>query len=209
MKKLFLDLTILAMVLTATNSFGAGENFLLLRYEAGRDSKTHQDFQKTYTIFENNVIKNWVFGFEFATGNNGFMLVAPRAYYKLNGGFQVGGKYKTDSFNNGFSGISFRFVRPVKKVFVLFDATQYFDIKDDRDTTDIYLNLKTMGSGWYYGMEFWYYSIKNGTENLHFRPIKIGYKFKNDLAPFIMLQRHWNDREDKKDSFLAGVEIKF
>ncbi len=211
MKKLSMIFAVMVLVLSFSSSaFGeAKENYLLLRYEAGRNSETYDSFHKTYNVFENNSLENWAFGLQYITGEDGFMLMIPHACYKFSNGFQLGAKYSTNSLDKEFAGPELRFVGAIGKIFVFLDATQYFDLKDDRNTTDIYLSLKTMGLGWYYGAEFWYYNINNGTENLHFRPVRIGYRFKNNLAPFAMLQRHWNDQGLREDSFLAGVEIKF
>ncbi len=202
-----------AMVLTlliSANAFGgAKENYLLSRYEAGKNSETDDCFHKTFNVIENNSLENWALGSKFITGENGFIFIKPYVCYKFGDGFQIGAEYGTSSLDKECAGPKFRFVGPVGKFFVLFDVTQYFDLKDDKDTTDVYLNLKTMGLGWYYGAEIWYYNVNNGTENLHLRPIKIGYRFQNGLAPFVMCERHWNDEELKTDSFFMGLEIKF
>ncbi len=190
----------------------AGEvknNYLLLRYETGENTETHDKFHKTYNVFENNSLKDWALGLEFVTGEKGFKLIIPSAYYKVGNGFQLGVQYSSDSFNNELAGPSFRFIRPIKNILVFLNATQYFDTKDDKDKTDVFFSLKTLGQGWYCGAEFWYYNIRHGTENLHFRPIRIGYRFKNDLAPFIMLQRRWNDQGFRADSVFMGLEMKF
>ncbi len=184
-------------------------NYLLLRYETGRNTETHDKFHGTYNVLENNSLKDWALGLEFVTGEKGFKLIIPSAYYKVGKGFQLGAKYSSDSFNNELVGPSFRFIRPISKILVFLNATQYFDTKDDKDKTDIFLSFKTLGLGWYYGMEFWYYDIRNSTENLHFRPVRIGYRFSNGLEPFVMLQRRWNDQGFRADSVLTGIEIKF
>ena len=200
---------VLALLISA-NAFGETKNnYLSLRYEMGKNSETHDNFHGTYNVFENNSLKNWAFGFQYVTGEDGFMLMIPHACYKFGNGFQLGAKYSTNSFGNELAGPELHFVGPIGKIFVYLNATQYFDSKGDGNTSDIFLSLKTMGLGWYYGMEFWYYNVNNGTENLKFRPARIGYRFKNGLAPFISLQRHWNDQGYMADSILTGVEIKF
>ncbi|MEA3463480.1 MAG: hypothetical protein U9R14_00105 [Patescibacteria group bacterium] len=212
MKKLGTIFVIMVLALLIDVNVFADEvknNYLSLRYETGRNTETGDKFHGTYNVFENNSLKDWALGVRFITGEKGFKLIIPCAYYKVGKGFQLGAQYSSDSFNNESVGPSFRFIRPVGKIFVFLNATQYFDTKDDKYKTDIFLSLKTLGQGWYCGAEFWYYNIKNGTENLHFRPIRIGYRFKNNLAPFVMLQRKWNDQGLRADSILAGIEIKF
>ncbi len=184
-------------------------NYLLLRYETGRNTETHDRFHGTYNVFENNSLKDWALGFRFITGEKGFKLIIPCAYYKVGKGFQLGAQYSSDSFSNESVGPSFRFIRPISKILVFLNATQYFDAKDDKDKTDIFLSLKTLGQGWYYGIEFWYYNIRGHTENLKFRPAKIGYRFKNGLGPFVMIQRHWDNKGLTTDSVLTGMEIRF
>ena len=212
MRKLSTIFAITVLVLLISIDVFANEvknNYLLLRYETGRNTETHDKFHGTYNVFENNSLEDWALGMEFITGEKGFKLIIPSAYYKVGKGFQLGVKYSSDSFNNELAGPALRFIRPVGKILVFLNATQYFDTKDDKDKTDIFLSFKTLGPGWYYGTEFWYYNIKNGTENLHFRPVRIGYRFSNDLAPFVMLQRHWNDQGLRTDSVLTGIDVKF
>ena len=211
MKKLSTILGIMILALLAgSNAFGEGNNYLQLRYEMGKNTETGDSFHGTSTLFENNSLKDWAIGSRLVTGEKGFKLAMPYAYYKIGKGFQVGVKYNSDSFNNESAGPSFRFIRPIKNILVFLNATQYFDTSgDNKDKTDIFLSFKTLGQGWYYGVEFWYYDIRNGTENLHFRPVRIGYRFSNGLAPFTMFQRKWNDQGFRADSVLAGVEIKF
>lgn len=212
MKKLITIFVVMVLALLISIDVFADEvkdNYFLLRYEVGKNTETHDKFHGTCSIFENNSLKDWALGVRFVSGEKGFKLIRPYVYYKVGKGLQLGVKYNSDSFNNESVGSSLRFIRPIRKIFVFLNATQYFDTKDDKDTTDIFLSLKTMGQGWYYGAEFWYYNIKHGTENLHFRPVRIGYRFKNGLAPFAMLQRKWNDQGFRADSVLIGAEIKF
>ena len=211
MKKLSMIFVAMVLVLSfCANAFGeAKENYLLLRYEVGKNSETHDSFHKTFNVIENGSLRNWAFGSKLITGGNGFTLIKPYVCYKLGNGFQLGAEYGTSSLDKECVGPKFRFVKPVGEIFVLFDITQYFDLSDDKDITDVYLNIKTMGLDWYYGAEIWYYNIKHGTENLHLRPIKIGYRFKNGLAPFAMCERHWNDEKLKTDSVFVGLEISF
>lgn len=211
MKKVSVIFTamILALLFSANTFGGEKDNFLLLRYEAGRNAETHDDFRKTFSVIENNSLERWAFGSKFATGEDGFMIIKPYACYKFGNGFQLGAEYAANSLGGKFIGPKFRFLRIIGKVFVFFDATQYFDTKDDGDITDIFLCLQTTGHGWYYGAELGYCNTKHGTEDFYLRPAKVGYKFKNDLRPFVMIQRYWKDEGDTTNSFFAGVEIIF
>jgi len=187
----------------------AKNNYIMLRYENGK-IENGESYTGTYNIFENNSLKKWSLGFRFITGENNFKLIIPCFYYKTSNGWQFGVEYISDSLGNEKIGPSFRFIKSISKMSIFSISTYYFDLKNNRNMIDLFLSLKNKKKlGWYYGVETWYYHTKNGTENFHFRPLKIGYKFKSGLAPFIMIQRKWNDKGIKTDAILTGLEIKF
>ncbi len=188
---------------------GAKDNYLMLRYETGK-IENGDSYSGTYNIFGNNSLEKWALGFRFITGENNFQLIIPCVYYKVGNGWQFGVEYSSDSLGNEKAGPAFRFMGPIgSKVFVFSTGAYYFDFNDDRNMIDLFLRLtNNKKQGWYYGVEAWYYHTKNGTENLHFRPFKIGYKFKN-LAPFAAIQRKWNDQGMQADAILTGIEIRF
>ena len=197
-------------ILTPTTYAGeAKNNYLMLRYEIGK-IENGDSYSGTYNVFGNDSLKKWALGLRFITGENNFKLIIPCAYYKVGNGWQIGAEYSSDSLGNEKTGPAFRFIGPVGKMFVFSTGTYYFDLNDDKNMIDLFLRLTNIKKqGWYYGMEAWYYHIKKGTENLHFRPLKIGYKFKNGLAPFVAIQRKWDDKGTQANAILSGLEINF
>jgi len=204
-------LVIMILALLATDAFAGGDNFLMLRYETGENIDTNEEVHGTYNVFENNSLDDWALGFRVITGKNNFQMISLHSFYKFKNGFQLGAKYDSDSLDHELIGPAFRYVGVIKgKVFTILDVAQYFSTKDNHDKIDIWLHLSLVKKqGWYVGTEIWYYNVSGGIEKLHYRPIKIGYKFKNGLAPFIMPQLRWDDGEYRAKSILVGLDIRW
>lgn len=206
--------TLMVMILTLliTDVFAAGrDNFIMLRYESGENIDTDESVHGTYNVFENNSLDDWALGFRVITGKNNFQMVSLHGFYKFQNGFQLGAKYDSDSLDHELMGPAFRYVGVIRgKVFTILDVAQYFSTKDNNDKLDIWLHLSlAKKQGWYVGTEVWYYNVRGGIRKLHYRPIKVGYRFKNGLAPFIMPQFRWDDGKYQAKSVLLGVNIRW
>lgn len=186
-------------------------NYLMIRYENGWIDKSDDQFSEAYAVFENNELEKWSLGTKIVSGENDFKLLNPHLFFKITPNIHIGGRYSTASIGNDSVGPSIRYRNVLwGKIFTILDATQYFDLEGLGDKTDIWLHVsQAKKQGWYYGSEVWYYNIRNGTENLKLRPIKIGYKFPTGIFPFIMIQRHWSVGNHQSDSILGGMEIIF
>jgi|WetSurMetagenome_2_1015567.scaffolds.fasta_scaffold63555_1 hypothetical protein len=203
MKKVFWILCILWLY------FGevalAADNYLQLRYGINVDTKA----QEKYIIFENSSIKDWVLGSKLIVGDKKFILINPYVYYGLPGGLQIGARFLHDSVGNDLIAPGIRYFRVFGKLFFCLDAAQYLDTKGSKHKTDIWMHLSTADLGWYYGFEIWYYHVFSGSQNINFRPVKIGYRFENGLAPFIMYEHHWDNFGKQFNSIYSGIEFKF
>lgn len=208
MKKLFVVALVAVGIISLFGSASAKDNFLMLRYETGKNTDTNEEVHGTYNVFENNTLKKWPLGFRVITGKNNFQMISLHAFYKLGKGWQLGAKYDSDSLDRELIGPAFRYVGVIgKKVFTILDVTQYFDIKDDNNKLDTWLHVSmTKKQGLYCGAEIWYYDIKHVSEHFKLRPIKIGYRYK-DIGPFIMPQFHWQDWKYVGWSLLIGLDI--
>ena len=201
---IFFVLVIFASVSNAEEK----NNYLQLRYDLCKAEKG-DILRGTQNVFENNS-SQFALGTKLVTGEKGFILVNPYAFWKTNIGLQFGAKYSTDSSNNEYAGVSIRFIRPIKDIGVYVDAVYYKNLKNGNDKIDIFASLsKAISSEWRIGAETWFVDNREGSSNLSLRPIKLSYVFKNGLAPFIMPQIHWNDKGQRDEGFLGGIELKF
>lgn len=214
MKIKFMLMLVSASILVSSLSASAQEkknNFLSLRYEYGQENDSDLNFSKQELYFENSSLENWKLGAKIISGDDSYKQINPHAYWQLNPNFFIGGKYFSDSAGSELLGPTFRYINTLGgKIFTIFEVIQYFDTKNENDTTDIWLSVSNAKkNGLLYGFEIVYFNIRNGTENLKIRPLKIGYKFQNGIFPYFMLQRHWNNIGNKADSIFIGFTVSF
>ena len=211
MKKILMIFIVIFLALPNADVFAGRDNFLMLRYETGETTDTNEEIHGTYNVFENNSLNDWALGFRVITGKNNFQMVSFHSFYKFQNGFQLGAKYDSVSLDHELIGPAFRYVGVIKgKVFTILDVAQYFSTRDNHDKIDVWLHLSlAKKQGWYVGTEIWYYHIRSVIDKCHYRPIKVGYKFKNGLAPFFMPQLRWDDGEYKATSALFGLDIRW
>lgn len=210
-KALKISLITFIVLLIAQVASAEMNNYFLFRYEHGWNDALNQHFSEKYIILENNSLNKWALGTRLVGGENNFKLIIPHIFFKITPEFHIGARYSSDSIGNEFFGPALRYKGIIwEKFFTILDVTQYFDSNQKHDKTDAWLSVSLVKKeGWYCGFEIWYFNIRNGTENLKFRPLKVGYKLSNGLAPFLMIQRHWNNAGLKTDALLGGVEILF
>lgn len=179
-------------------SSATAENYLQCRYQINAGNER-------YLLYENTGEK-LSFGFKNVREGN-FQLFETYLGYQLSRDVQVGAKYATDSFSGEYVSPVFRFMSPMAdKFFSFFEALHRFDLKGGEDRTDLWLQISTLGGGWFVSGEVWFY---HQTEDVFvLRPIKIGHRFKNGLAPFIMAERKWCAGK-QLDSVYVGTEITF
>lgn len=212
--KIYTLIVLTLTVITFANLCEAGEaknNFFMLRYEQGKNNASEKNFSELYVIYENNYLEKWALATKIVSGENNFKLIEPQVFFKIHPSLHIGAKYSSASVGNDLVGLSIRYKSVLwKKVFTIIDATEYFDSEGDSEKTDIWFHVsQAKKQGWRWGAEAWYFNFHNGTENLKLRPIKVSYKFSNGLAPFLMLQRHWNNRGLQTDSIMGGIELSF
>ncbi len=208
MKNLSLVILVIVLLGRIAGQAQANENYLLIRFqnEWQEDGLTNYG---TYNVFENNSSESWAFGGRLITGENGFMLVAPQVFFKGWGNLQPGIKYTDNSFDKSQIGPALRWKGTLleKKVFAIIDASYFFGLSGQKDAVDLWINIVTTGQGWYYGGEFRLYRAEETTTET--RPLKVGYRFRNGLAPFVMGEiKHRNGRYFSNSLYL-GVEIIF
>ncbi len=199
---------IIALVVTGSVTIVVAEdNYLLLRYEFG-ETETGDPYNGTYNVISNDSSEQVSLNCKVATVGSKYKVISPSVYYKFNNGWQIGGEYFSDSLGNERVGPSARYIGLIgKKVFAFVAGTYYPETTDH----DVFVSLSTPGLGLYFATEVWHYSLMNGeVDNLHFRPLKVGYRFKNGVAPFVMMQKKWSDLEAMRSvSGLLGVEVRF
>lgn len=209
MKKLLVILfVVLASVGFSINS-QAADNFLYFRIESGEKVSGSENFQGTYTVFENNGMEGVSLGTKIITGENGYNKLNPYAYKHLIYGLQLGVKYSEDSLRNEAFGASIRFKGNVGKVFMIFDYTREFDPKNGTaGKNDSWLYLTSTNPNFNFGAEVWYYNFLGGDKYLHLRPIRLSYKYES-MNFFIMPNFCWQDGKLTSRSVMTGIEAKF
>jgi len=187
----------------------AENNYLQLRVEAGSNKEDGIGFFGTRTILENTSLKNWTLGSKIGTGKDGYTYINPYALYKI-GKIKVGSIYLHDSFNSESIGPIIRYSNVLENISANFEYSYNIDTRGKNNLHDLWINVsQNKQAGLKIGSEIWYYHYADGTENLKLRPIKLSYVIPNSITPFVMLQRHWNDRGIVTDAILGGIEIKF
>jgi hypothetical protein len=207
MKKIVIVLVAVSYYFISVNIVNA-ENYLLLRFGFNVDEKRDEK----YLVFE-HYQKEWTFGTKLIAADLGrgsdLLIFNPIICYKFSDYIHLGGRYIIDSLGNESIGPTFRFVKFTEKLIFFFEGTQYFDLKGNNHKTDTSFFVYTVGPEWYIGSEILFYHYHRGSNNLNLRPIKIGYRFKNGLAPFIMYERHWDDKKPGYNTIYTGIEYKF
>jgi len=203
---------ILLFLFTCTFSVSAEEiryNYLRLRYEVGK-TNDGRGYNATSNLYENYKLKYAVLGFRVITKQKGYNIIVPHAYYKINKKFMLGGMYMFDSEDNEWMGPSIRLCGTYKRAKCFLLYTYYFDLHENKNFHDAWVGVSNaVKQGWIYGSEIYYYSFKNGIENLKLRPLKIEYKFKNGIQPFIMFQRHFKDNGYRADALQIGLRLRY
>ncbi len=199
------------VVLSFTNAVAAeNNNFVQLRFEAGQNKESGTGFFGTRLLFENNSLQNWTLGGKIGTGQNNFMYMNPHALYKVSSKFKIGSIYMNDSLRNESVGPTVRYTDTFGGVSTTVEYSRYLDLHENNNLHDLWWSIgQNKKAGWKVGAEIWYFHYDEGTENFKLRPLKVSYIFSNGVTPFVMLQRHWNDKGLTTDAVLGGIELKF